>query len=324
MSFLYPVKFAVHALFCNINDYRKRSNEFSLKYYSSKDLPIKTQNEIICTFDGSMHHGGLGDRLRGITSVYEYCKRNNRIFKINFFDPFKLETFLLPNKYDWRIDRKLISQNINAAQPVIFDCDLNFFEHYIHRYTMKTMFKKDKQIHVYTNTFCYDKSYAENFHELFKPSPLLQSTIDKQLHIINGEYITVSFRFCQLLGNFNQDVFRPLPEEQQISLIERSKQVLYKLKKRHSECSKIVVTSDSTNFINAIHEIPFVYIIPGNITHSNYKATDESHLKTFLDFYIIANAKKVYMARTKIMYKSGFAFRAAQINNVPFEEYHYE
>ena len=59
MSFLYPVKFAIHALFCNINDYRKRSNEFLSKYYSSKDLPIKTQNEIICTFDGSMHHGGL-------------------------------------------------------------------------------------------------------------------------------------------------------------------------------------------------------------------------------------------------------------------------
>lgn len=324
MSFLHHIKVAVHALMNNTNIYRKTSNDFLLKYYSENELPNQTKKEIICTFDGTIHHGGLGDRLRGITSVYEYCKRNNRIFKINFTDPFNLETFLLPNKYDWRINKNQISKNINEARPVVFDCDLNFFEKFIHRHTMKTMFKKDKQIHVYTNTFCYDKSYAKNFHELFKPSPYLQTAIDEQLYIINTKYITISFRFCQLLGNFNQDVLKPLSPDKQKQLIEQSKQVLYKLKKRHPECSKIVVTSDSTNFISAIQAIPFVYIIPGNITHSNYKATDEAQLKTFLDFYIIANAEKVYMARTKIMYKSGFALRAAKINNIPFEEYIYE
>lgn len=324
MSFLHPIKFAMQALLSNINSYQNTSKEFLLKNYSPDSPHFKTQQEIICTFDGSMHHGGLGDRLRGITSVYEYCKRNNRIFKINFYDPFKLETYLLPNKYDWRINKDLISRNPNESKPVIFDCDLNFFEHYIHRKTMDIMFKKNKQIHVYTNTFCYDKSYSQNFHELFKPSPILQSAINEQLQIINGEYITISFRFCQLLGDFKQDVFRPLPEKEQSLLIERSIQTIHRLKKKHPECPKIIVTSDSLKFINAIQNISYVYIIPGVITHSNYKTNDESHLKTFLDFFIIANAKKVYMARTKIMYKSGFAYRAAKINNIPFKQYIYK
>lgn len=324
MSFLYPFKSGIKALLYNTDIYREQAKGYLKKYYSLNYEMIETNHEIICMFDGTMHHGGLGDRFRGITSVYEYCKRNNRIFKINFFDPFDLETFLIPNKYDWRISEKRISKNPNEAKPVIFDCDLNIFEGSIHRYFMNKEFVKNKQIHVYTNTFCYDKSYANNFNELFKPSPLLQSAIDEQLRIIGGNYITVSFRFCQLLGNFDQDVLRPLSQKEQTILIEKSKQVIYDLMKKHPECSKIIVTSDSVNFINAIKNIPFVYLIPGIITHSNYKADCNSHLKTFLDFFIIANAQKVYMARTSLMYRSGFAYRASRINNVPFEEYNYE
>lgn len=324
MSFLHSFKFSVLALRNNVKIYRNKSSIFLKEHYSENSPTIRNKNEIICTFDGSMHHGGIGDRIRGIVSVYEFCKRNNRIFKINFYDPFDLSMFLIPNKYDWKINRDNISMNSNEAVPVIFDCDLNFFEKYIHKKIMKQEFVQNKQIHVYTNTYCYDKYYTQNFNELFKPSPILQQAINNQLNCINGEYITISFRFCQLLGEFDKDVYRPLSQEKQVLLISKSKEVIFKLKKKHPECSKIVITSDSNNFINAIQDIPFVYLIPGEITHSNYTADNNSHLKTFLDFYIIANAKKVYMARTKIMYKSGFAYRAAKINNIPFEEYIYD
>lgn len=324
MSFLHPIKFAFKALLSNACSYRKNSSEFLAKYYSPDGVSILTGHEVVCTFDGSMHHGGLGDRLRGIASVYEYCKRHNRTFKINFFDPFCLNTFLLPNKYDWRISADQISHNSNDAKPVIFDCDLNMFETYIHRKVMEKEFDTDKQIHVYTNTYCYDEFYSQNFNELFKPSPLLQSAIDVQLRKIGGKYISVSFRFCQLLGSFAQDVYKPLSEVEQVELINKSIQVIYQLKSKHPECSKIIVTSDSNKFIEMIKDIPFVYLIPGTVSHSNYKAADESQLKTFLDFFVIGNAVKVYMARTQIMYKSGFAHRAALINNTPFEEYNYK
>lgn len=53
--------------------------------------------------DGRTAHGGLSDRLKGLISIYEYCKDRNIPLRINFYSPFNLDLFLVPNKYDWRL-----------------------------------------------------------------------------------------------------------------------------------------------------------------------------------------------------------------------------
>lgn len=83
---------------------KKQEKEMIKHYYNNISTNITpTNNEIIFTCNGFIWHGGLADRLKGAVSVYEWCKKNNKIFKINFCHPFKLENYLVPNKYNWRI-----------------------------------------------------------------------------------------------------------------------------------------------------------------------------------------------------------------------------
>ena len=54
--------------------------------------------------------------------------------------------------------------------------------------------------------------------------------------------------------------------------------------------------------------------------HIDYNENNsfEIHLKTFLDFFLIANATKIYLLRNGKMYKSGFPKSASMIYNIPF------
>ena len=81
----------------------------------------------------------------------------------------------------------------------------------------------------------------------------------------------------------------------------------------------MLVTADSTKFLQAAKSLPFVYIIKGEIGHINFVYSDEVNMKTFLDFFMIANAKKVYLAKSEGMYNSDFARRASMVYDKPFE-----
>ena len=85
----------------------------------------------------------------------------------------------------------------------------------------------------------------------------------------------------------------------------------------------ILVNSDSTTFLQTAAKLDYVYVIPGNITHIDGKNdTDEynAYEKTFLDFFMIANAERIYLLRTGQMYNSGYPFAASKIYNRPFEK----
>ena len=49
-------------------------------------------------------------------------------------------------------------------------------------------------------------------------------------------------------------------------------------------------------------------------THAGY----QTYMKSFIDMLTLSHARKIYLLRTGDMYKSGFAFRAAAINDVPY------
>lgn len=135
-------------------------------------------------------------------------------------------------------------------------------------------------------------------------------------------YITISFRFLELLGDFTDDGSRvPLLERDREQLIDRCINQIDIIRSKAPSHDRVVVTSDSSTFINRVSALPDVYIIPGTIGHMTFAGSNlDIHLKTFLDYYIIANARKAYMARTGNMYRSGFASHAAMITGIPFEE----
>ena len=63
----------------------------------------------VCT--GTIASGGWADRLKGILSTYALCRELGMDFRLFFRHPFRLETYLQPANYDWRIE----------ADDVVFD-----------------------------------------------------------------------------------------------------------------------------------------------------------------------------------------------------------
>lgn len=311
---------------CN-DDFRKGCI-IPLEAYSTT-APAKNneRKRAVCIYDGKIKNGGLADRLRGIVSVYEVCKEQNLDFKILFTSPFNLSEFLVPNKVDWRINEDELNYNTNIAALCYIDT-LTGSEYEAKKqreWFCKEFKKKHIEFHVRTNAiFSYNGDFSTLFNELFKPSPRLRSSIEKQKAQLETDYISTSFRFMNLLGDFNEtfELHNKITKKEQSELITRNIEQLRLLHDKYPS-KRILVNSDSTTFLQTAAKLDYVYVIPGNVTHIDGKNNNneyEAYEKTFLDFFMIANAEKIFLMHTGQMYNSGYPFAASMIYNRHFEK----
>ena len=313
-------------LFLN-EDFRK-GRIIALQEYST-DVPIINveKKRAICIFDGKIKNGGLADRLRGIISVYEVCKELGLEFKILFNNPFNLDEYLEPNKIDWHIPEQNLNYNTRTTDICYIDTlSDSDYEAKEQKKWFKKEFKRNfKEFHVRSNAFfSYHGNYSVLFQELFKPAPRLQEKIDLYKGILGEEYISTSFRFLDLLDDFNEPfgTKKVLNEKEKEELIQCN---IAQIKKLHKQFPDriILVNSDSTIFLQAASEIEYTYVIPGDITHieGNGKGNKyDVYEKTFIDFFMIANASRIYLLKTGIMHNSGYPYAASLIYNRPFEK----
>lgn len=91
-KYLHPIKMAFYEFEIYVlgawrfflKQQKSQEKQMIKDYYNNTVSDTKTiTNEIIFTCNGFIWHGGLADRLKGAISVYEWCKRNDKIFKIN-------------------------------------------------------------------------------------------------------------------------------------------------------------------------------------------------------------------------------------------------
>ena len=329
MSWLYKLlKLPVHFFYTGERALKLQNKQLDAAYYCSPaesdsreelaSLPLPT---IICMFDGRMGHGGLADRLHGMVSMFCYAKKHGMDFRIHYVYPFSLSNFLLPNEYQWEIEEDDISYDRSVSKPVWVAFSNNLFEPAFCRRYLRRQLKGYRQYHVYPSLKIAGKEFSHLYNELFKPSPLLQKELEQTLCNIGGKYITMSFRFVELLGDFKDCLHVTYTEAEREKLIEKCVAAIETVSKQAVLHRTIVVTSDSVTFLNRVKGLPGIYVIPGSVGHIDYQSNLEVHLKTFLDFYMIANAEEVYMMRTKEMYRSGFAKCAAMVYCKPFKEY---
>jgi hypothetical protein len=94
------------------------------------------------------------------------------------------------------------------------------------------------------------------------------------------------------------------------------------LKEIYSEndCDKVFVTSDSALFLEEAARLPFVYVIPGGISHVDICRTPDENmnLKLFLDHFVLSHSKKVYLVIEGKMFNSSFSHTPTLLNNIPF------
>lgn len=294
------------------------------KYYTKTTNKSQNidENSVIIMYDGKINHGGLSDRLWGILSIYKYCKDSNKKFKILFEKPFSLQNFLIPNDVDWIIKPEEVIYDFNHSVPIY----ISLMTH--DRVRMYEILKdklksKNKQQHIYTNTrIISKKDFGPLYHTLFKMSNELKKQVTIHKERIGGKYISCTFRFQQLLGDFKEGNFKVIQnEKERIDLIEKCKNIVIKL--RNSCNCPVLVTSDSVSFLNDVSSEKDIYIIEGEIIHPDFDKrndVDKIYLKSFLDLYMIAEADEVYLCNIPPLYRSGFPETAACINDKPFFE----
>lgn len=293
------------------------------KYYNQSPIKREKKTEIIIMMDGTFSHGGLADRLRGICSIFQYCKDKGLPFYIYHTHPYSLDVYLTPNKYDWRIYQNQISRN--KSESCLLFIHKSYLSCFWQRRYLEIEIKRNygKQIHVYTNADFYDNYYSLNYNYLFKPSFLLKKNLEDLQKQFPSEYYVMTFRFQQLLGDFTDPGYYEINGEQgKQRLIESCINKVLEIRSSLPSDSSIIIAGDSQVFIDAIcNRYNWALSIPGEIGHVDYcgKNCQPVYLKTFIDFYMLSRAKAIYFLVTGKMYlQSGFALRASYINKTPF------
>lgn len=310
----------------NAKRYKKNAKELiNNKYYCGIKRTHSDNKIAICIYDGKIKSGGFADRLRGIISIYKTSKDLNINFKILYSSPFELTRYLEPNIVQWEITPQELNYNLNETDICVIESYRDRpFEKKKQEKWFRNEFKKDyNEFHIRTNAcYSYEYNYAELFHELFKPSHKLNELIETHKKFLGKEYISTSFRFLDLLGDFDEvyGCCKTLTKEEQRCLIEKNIQQLEYLHNKYPGI-KILVNSDSITFLKSASKLEYTYIIPGAISHTDNNAKTvpiEIHDKTLTDFFMIANASSIYTFITGNMRRSGFPYAASLIYNKPF------
>lgn len=326
------IRFNIEHKFLYWREVLKKNHDFKngkiipMEEYGPHRPIIECKKRAVCIYDNKISSNGLADRLRGIVSTYEICKRKGMDFKLIFNSPFELSQFLLPNVVNWQISDDELNYNTSVTDICYINTHKgNNAEGVRQRKFFEEEFNKSyKEFHVRTNAhFAYNGNYSEYFHELFKLSPRLQISINRIKAKLGNSYISTSFRFMNLLGDFNETAGVGVIQsnEEKETMISKCIQQIKQLHKRHPQ-QTILVNSDSKTFLQRATELQYVYTIKGNITHVDAKDVDnnyETHEKTFLDFFMIANAEKIYLLQTGKMWNSGYPYAASRIYNKQFE-----
>ena len=310
--------------YCILKNLSPAQRDFilGLKRYNLKKREHPDKQLFIMLCDGKNFHGGLADRLKGIVSTFHYCLCKGIEFRINHTYPFKLTDYLLPNEYNWEL---------RYADKISY----HLFEIKYVNAIGKNLFKRlmsintKKQVHCYANwnitselNTYYQTNYewGDLFKKLFRPSPEIEAELNYHKKAIGNKYIACQFRFLALLGDFNEDDEPTIGKQEQEILIQKCLISLDDIKQKHH--IPILVTSDSIIFISRVSKIEGIYTLPGKPVHIDCVKENEAnheYISTFIDFFMLSEAQRIYNIYTKKMYPSEFPLYASKLNNIPFE-----
>lgn len=276
--------------------------KYELKFRKdyTKDCSKVVINKPIVVFcvDGKTIHGGFSDRIRGLLSTFYYCETRGKQMIINWCYPFNLSDYLTINKNIRNVNYGGYISHSKKEVAFRFFNSYSFMDNDEKSYY--SLLDTNKQItHVYTNVTQHEELYHELFNKLFTPTALLQAAIDKNLQMIGGKYISVSFRFIDLLGDFKDtySLGALVEDNERADYIKHGINAINNLWMCHkSSITCILVTSDSQTFLEEVKKLPYIYIISGSLVHMDAikNGSFNLNLKTFLDFFMISKAQQCY------------------------------
>ena len=293
------------------------------KYYGSKynfratKIDIKNKSRIIFIFDPQREHPGVVDQLKAMIGMYYIAKISNLDYKIIHDDPFSLKDYLVPKSVKWDMPWEELSYNLNNVK-IIYCNGQN---------PIKRVSGKYKQYHVYsyigydylvTNKINeWKKVWKQLYDELFTPSEALLSEINR-LNLLEKSYIAIHLRFVNTLDFFEKGEYQSLSVQEKNNLIENCINQIEIIRNQNLSVP-VVVFSDSELFLSKLDNID-VTVLGGKIQHISQSSDSSTIMKTFVDFYLISRAKKVYSLIGPNMYHSVFPLYASVIGEIDFEQ----
>ena len=271
---------------------------------------------------GHFYSGGMADRFKGAVTAFAWSKINGAEFRIKYDYPFRLEDYLEPAEYDWRLKEEDFLKSILHTRVLYARGEPG-------RRLMKL--KTGRQVHYYGNMNCLEYMARQTglsfdwgtlYKELFRPGKCLSECLQEQRKAIGTkDYVAAVFRFQNMLGDFKEYSFKSLEDrDAKENLIDKCLSAVKGLAERYPG-QKILVTSDSATFLSRVSAFDFVYVIPGKVVHLGSEAGEDYdvYMKSFVDFYMLSESSHVYCIGTQEMYPSEFPMYAAKINDIPFE-----
>lgn len=342
MNFFYKIKRRIRKVLMSHEEYMNwEENESFQKnvivpYYNKNKAISRTKSlkrQMVFMANGLLRHGGLADRFRGIISTYLYAKENGYDFRIYWNSPFSLSDYLQPNLIDWRLQDEEISYDMPYSHPIHIGSYYKRLHTVIEKERELQRIWMDKaiaehpqaqQYHVYSNAHFGESQYAQLFSELFVPAKRIKEKLHEYEEACGRNFIAASFRFMQLLGDFEDSCGgEVLNEETKELYISEALEQITKIHNKHDGIT-VLVTSDSSIFVKRAQSLPFVYVIPGTISHVDTNTNnDRTFDKEFLDLLLLSKAKKIYRLHKAPMYYSGFPLTAGMITGVEVETIEY-
>ncbi|PKH67689.1 hypothetical protein CXF59_07220 [Flavobacterium sp. ALD4] len=300
-------------------------SRIGFRYLSVFKKPIVTPKPRIIFFcDGLFSHGGLLDRIKGIISFYEAAKILEYDFFIYFNHPFELNEFLLPNEVSWNIDKREMNFSVFDSKVIYGMNDFNFnpldeikkskvqnYLVYANIDYLPTLYKNNTQKE-------NERLWRTNFTELFVKSIVLENEL---ITLPSLKRLVFHLRFTSLMGDFKDTTQNILNLEERILLIG---EIMLQINEKVGDCPSelVYVVSDSSFFLDYIKEYTKFNVLPGKPIHVDFSNNDvisnQSHLKTFLDFFFISECDCIVMIRLDLMYYSSFSRYAAILGDKPF------
>lgn len=296
-----------------------KSKNLKNKFYNNT-FHSNTNNYVVSIINEHIKNGGLSDRLNGIISSYHAAYEAKRPFKLLFNSPFNLELFLEPNEIDWHVDENELFWSKKEHVIVMRPIRERLIQRQMNSLISEICHMENSQIHIYSNFSLQNgELFNKYFNKLFRPSQQLQEKIDRELELIGQNYISITYRFQQLLGDFAEGNYPILNDPGKRQLIKESINRLISLHLKHPG-KRILVTSDSKTFLLKARQFDFTYVVDGELVHMDYNNSSnfETHLKSFLDLFLISKAEIIYSVVSPPLYNSGFPKFASQINSRPF------
>lgn len=295
---------------------------FSLKRYTLFRKSAPPSPFFLVQIEGRNFHGGFADRMKGIVSCFAFCLQNGIPFRIQYTFPFALTDFLIPNTYDWTLQKdETIAEYVADVRylNLIGDPSIQRLVH---------LKKEKKQVHCYANRDVLDAlnvyyhtqhAWGDLFRQLFRPAAILERELLNKRKLLPSGYIGMAFRFQNLLGDFEEYQVAALSGEAQTALIDQCRNFLVRFQQEVD--APLLVTSDSYHFSCSLAGMEQIYCFPGPNHHLDHqtKMSGETYLKSFTDFFLLSESRKVYAAGTEKMYRTEFPLYAARLNGLPFE-----